>query len=525
MFNAMALMVYANGVRKAFGQSTAIWYVSLQASQFHIIYYASRTLPNMFAFGLSMFRLLPHSRPTTLTLLGTIALRFLLPDFMDLGRVKRTRLAIYLLTTAAVIFRGELALLIGCHCLHILLKAPDNAARASLIRAVIFPAGMSGAIAGLVLTVSIDTFFWQSAKPLWPEFSAFMANIFPEQGNQGASEWGTSPWHWYFTSALPRLFVNPIAVWMLFLSLITPWNRTASLDILVPNLGYVALYSFLPHKETRFLFPVIPSLATVAALAASNLQIRSSRSIISRVAFGVLILSTLSTFLLSHFVFLPLSSLNYPGAVALKALHSHVLSNTDYRFQKSISIYLDNLACQSGVTKFLQMPSDRIAQGHMWRNTGAVFWWRYDKSEIDNATDWASPELWNRFDYAVLETPATAVGEWNLVETVYSLSSRPTLLRPGDERGLRVLSTAPRPGLWSTAAFGDVYGYGYGEYILWLWDCAGDVLREGQLPLLGRVPALSLTRGWWIEPQMVEQLYIMQNEKHPGRQDAEGILS
>ena len=31
----------------------ARWYLLLQASQFHVLFYASRTLPNMFVFGLS----------------------------------------------------------------------------------------------------------------------------------------------------------------------------------------------------------------------------------------------------------------------------------------------------------------------------------------------------------------------------------------------------------------------------------------------------------------------------------------
>ena len=63
LFNAWSLVAYAMGVRKTFGTSVAAWFVLFQSSQFHVFYYASRTLPNMFAFGLSM--LIPFSFSST----------------------------------------------------------------------------------------------------------------------------------------------------------------------------------------------------------------------------------------------------------------------------------------------------------------------------------------------------------------------------------------------------------------------------------------------------------------------------
>lgn len=53
LLNAGALLFYTTGVRRAYGRMTALWFAALQASQFHVTFYASRLLPNTFAFALS----------------------------------------------------------------------------------------------------------------------------------------------------------------------------------------------------------------------------------------------------------------------------------------------------------------------------------------------------------------------------------------------------------------------------------------------------------------------------------------
>jgi alpha-1,6-mannosyltransferase len=57
LFNAFCLLSFRNGVLRTFGRNAANWYTIFQAGQFHMMYYASRTLPNFFAFGLSRFNI------------------------------------------------------------------------------------------------------------------------------------------------------------------------------------------------------------------------------------------------------------------------------------------------------------------------------------------------------------------------------------------------------------------------------------------------------------------------------------
>lgn len=291
----------------------------------------------MFAFGLT-----------------TLAMRLLLPDTAAAAAAQRRQanLSLILLTIAGVIFRSELALLVATQTVFLLVSR-----RIRLFQDAI-PAGLIGLSAGLLTTVLIDTSFWN--RLIWPELDAFLFNVVSGQ----SSAWGTDPWYFYFLNALPRLLLNPLVyLFAIPVALRQPATRQPAISLLAPSLAFIALYSFQPHKEWRFIIYTIPAFTATASLGAGYLWTHRTRTIFALTTSYLLLLSTLAAFLLSSLILLPASAANYPGAHALNALHRYhdhagaVSSGSRSASTGGASVYLGNLACQTGVTRFLQRPS------------------------------------------------------------------------------------------------------------------------------------------------------------------------
>jgi len=325
--NASSLVILRRGLRRVWGVERktdkdvrANRYLSLDPStlwtvitiaQFHIPFWAGRTLPNMYAFALVQAGLTTWlTRSKRRTARGS-----------DIHAMH----VIHFLGFAALVFRQEVGLLL----VGFVFEMRDRAHWKDVIVHSLGTAGVA-----LALTVPLDNYLWNRPFVI-AEVDSFWFNVV--QGH--AREWGTEPIHAYFSRYLPKLLNLTIP----FLVVGILVDRRTATKVLRPVLVFVAGLSMLGHKEWRFIVYIIPLLNGISAKGMS----KAGRS---RPYAAVAVMSVLLALVVATPIMTTLSALNYPGAQAMIRFHQIVR-------EEGVKVHIDTFSATTGVTRFLELRS------------------------------------------------------------------------------------------------------------------------------------------------------------------------
>ncbi|VDK38965.1 unnamed protein product [Taenia asiatica] len=291
-------------------------------TQFHLAFYSTRTLPNIFALVTTTYAL-------AFLLQGSDCLFIMLSGF------------------GILVFRSELVLFYGPLLIFGLYY---NFVK---IRPTLILTGLMTAAVSLILTVAFDSYFWQ--RWLWPEGEVFYFNVIENKSHL----WGMLPFYWYFLIALPKALMTTIGLVVcanLVIIISPPNSELASreyrvlLGLEIVALVFITLYSFLPHKELRFIIYAIPIFNLVTAYFWNYVMTPAFAHRICLVAV-FLCYASLFVNLCVSIGLLYVSSHNYPGGEAITRLNNWPgLSE-----QRDVHIYISNLAAQTGVSRFQQV--------------------------------------------------------------------------------------------------------------------------------------------------------------------------
>ncbi|XP_075905542.1 GPI alpha-1,2-mannosyltransferase 3 [Nelusetta ayraudi] len=255
---AFADVKFFSFVRSLEGRDTATWTFFCHLCSWFSWYCCTRTLTN--------------SMETTLTCLALI--------YFPLPGSKTHCSKTYLTLVALAVIIRPTALIVWFPLLLYHFWQEDDKLR--LITHNFIPVG---ALA-LVISTAIDCIFYK--KWTLVQFNFLKFNIFYSV----ADFYGSHPWHWYLTQGFPVVIGPHLPLFLHGCSL--AFRRYAIL--LVAIAWTLFIYSLLPHKEFRFIYPVLPFCMIFCGLSLANLKVWR------RAAVSVLLVSNLAAALYTGLV-------------------------------------------------------------------------------------------------------------------------------------------------------------------------------------------------------------------------------
>lgn len=397
LLTALSLYAIRTSLSLRFGPGASLFFTILTMTQFHLLFYASRTLPNIFALILMNFAFADRLRPPS---------------------NHRPYRAIVIMSVACALFRSEL-------CLYIFTTLITEVALGNIEIRRSMAYGLSAAVATALASIAVDSYFWR--RPCYPELEVFYFNVVLNK----SSAWGTHPFHWYFTNALPRaLGLNYIV------GLLATYSHFKTLaPLVIPAITFVCMYSVLPHKELRFIFYVLPVFNAIAAAGmfyarrllsellrysdkkeddgpdARKRKLRSTRNYLRAIiCIGTCLCGCAGLFasLVQTVISTEASIANYPSARAIRAMHRieqvtysrpylrEFLSSADQAPNISrlcepgstqiAKVHIDVKSATNGISQFLQIAN----------KTGCPQWTYSKREDVDNIQ-------WNAFTHLISE--------------------------------------------------------------------------------------------------------------------------
>lgn len=383
--NAMGILAIGHAIDKVTSRKHRIgwWYTLLACGQFHLLYYALRTLPNFVALPVVNFAL---AKLISGDISGLLWLAF-----------------------CGVVFRLE----IGVFATIIAVVSSLVFKQTNFTVAIVML--MAGSIFGFFVSVLFDLYYW--GRLVWPELEGFIFNVVHGK----SAEWGVEPYTAYFTRYLWQLFRPPLVLLLVLPGLVNdPVNDTIktsttkqqletvthpSKNILriltVSAVIYVAVMSAQPHKEWRFIIYVVPIFCLSAANAMNNVWTKRQQSLSTLVlALGLAAVAVASVFvglLLGYF-----SSYNYPGGEALNQTNQWL---NQYYANDLAMVHMDVASCMTGINRF----------GEIHRLDNVIV---YDKTEDADILR----ELWDNIDILISEKAPDVNDGWQHVYTARKFS-------------------------------------------------------------------------------------------------------